>query len=350
MKRNKSNLTLALCTSLIVHGLGLSALLWWMVWTTPLPREAALDRQKVLLAQMSREVEQPLKPQPKITPSPKPEKKPPHPVLAEKYEKPVDELKDDSGEHNGIGTANRSSHGEKPMQAAQGLEQAALMKKDAEKFNPDAFLPASAGKTDESKTAPQTASKVGEQSPDPNADANGKDDPSKRTALAMTTNNGTIPVPKLDSGKPNNPRPSGEKNPTEKSTIAQPINPKSDLKEVRGKKLETSDTESVAFAKAPSLMFVAGHLEGRKGLRVQTKEPRYHDSSEVDMESLGYPRTLLGVKVDADGNVLDVTVLESSGSTNIDLDRKRAVWDWILEPEKDKDGHVTDDHWTIALR
>jgi hypothetical protein len=351
MKSRTNNLTPAFCISLVVHGLGLSALAWWVVLSTPPPKLAAIDRQKVLLEQLAHEIEVPPKPRPIIVPPPKPQKKP-APPPPEKFEKPLDTFKDDSGEHDGAGTANRSEHGDQPMQAQKALEQAALMKKDAQKFNDASDAPASAGVHDDSNANPQKNARPGQVVPDFNANTTAKDDPSKESAVAMATDKGPIPipVPKIDSSKPNDPLPSGERNPLDKTDIAQPTNPKTDLKEVRGKKLEASDTESSPFARAPSLMFVAGHLEGRKGLKVQTKEPRYHDSSEVDMESLGDPRTLLGVKVDADGNVLDVQILESSGSTNIDMDRKRAVWDWILEPEKDKDGRVTDDHWTIAMR
>jgi hypothetical protein len=359
MRRKSDTTTLALCLSLTAHALGLSALAWWVVMTTPPPREAAIDRNKVLLEQLSREMSRQPKPEQKpkpdaAQPPPKPEKKkpapvPPPPKEPDKFQKPDDNFKDDSGEHDGVGQANRTNHGDKPMQAHQGpVEQAALMKQDAKKFDEDSPLPSSAGKKDDSNDSPKQTSNAGETAPDFNANAKGNDDPAVRSSLAMLSDKGPMPLPKFEPEKAT-PKPTGEKNPAAKVPAAQPAKPQSDLKELAGKKTEISDTESMALAKAPALTYEAGQLLGRKGLKVQTKQPRYGYASEVDMESLGYPRTLLGVKVDADGNVLDVKVLESSGSTNIDRDREIAVWHWVLEPARDKDGNITDYLWTISL-
>jgi len=90
-------------------------------------------------------------------------------------------------------------------------------------------------------------------------------------------------------------------------------------------------------------------MVGRKGLHVETKNPSYGDASYNDAEIIGDVPTLFAVPVDADGKVRDVQIVQSSGSQHIDQDRKNAIWQWTLEPAKDKDGHVIDNIWMVAF-
>jgi hypothetical protein len=104
---------------------------------------AALNKMQVFLNSPPRQLVPPLQNPPPKRDQPKPpepaKKKPPAPT---KFEKPQTPMKDDSGEANGTGTANRSTDGKRPMLANAGLEQADLMK-EAERFIEDAMLPAS---------------------------------------------------------------------------------------------------------------------------------------------------------------------------------------------------------------
>ena len=60
--------------------------------------------------------------------------------------------------------------------------------------------------------------------------------------------------------------------------------------------------------------------------------------------------TLLHARVDADSNVLSVEIVQSSGSANVDADRKLSVYDWTLEPAKDKQGRPVDFDWLVMLQ
>jgi TonB family protein len=342
MKERNPSLTISLCASLIAHGLGLVAMAWWYIEHTPLPHLAPINRYQVMVDQMSRKMNQ------EQPPKPRPEQKKPRPKPEDKVQKPNDTHKDDSGEANGTGTANRSTSGQQPMQANAGYEQADLMK-DADKFADDAFLPASAGSTQSNNSDKQKSPKAGTYAPQFVAQAAPQNDAVARPVVAPASSNGPGPFPKPQAPQGAVPMESGTKNPVNNVPVAQLPTPKPVQKEIRGHRATQSDTESIALAKTNSLTFKAGKVEGRKGLKVQSTMPRFGLASEVDIEQLGGVHTVLEARVDADGNVLDVQIVQTSGSNNIDEDCKRAVYNWIMEPAKDKDGHPTDFLWTIAF-
>jgi hypothetical protein len=325
MARRDTSIAPALCVSLLAHGLGLAAMAWWYIEHTPAPKLAALDKLQVLVDSMDR-----ARPTPPPNPPPNPPDKPAPPkeqpkLIVQKkppieYEKPrPEDHHDDSGEANGKGTANRSTDGKQPMQAnANELEQADLMK-DANKFSENALLPASKGALVGNNALPQKEPSKGAQA------EKTTQSPTDPTAVAMA-----VDQTKPGIGPPPSPAVSASHLPT----------PKPMQKQIVGHRATVSDTESVPFAKADSVNFVAGKLEARQGVKVRTTEPRYGDASIHDYEIIGDQPTIFGTTVDRDGNVVDVQILQSSGSTNIDQDRKIAVWNWILEPKKDKDGHL----------
>jgi hypothetical protein len=352
-KKNHT-LTLALCISLMAHGLGLSALAWWVVLTTPPPKLAAIDREKLIITQIGREIaaiEKVKPPPPPPPPAPPPPEPKPRQKPRENFQKPQDHFKDDSGEHNGTGTANRSNKGDQPMQAHQGYEQADLMHPNAKKFDENSPAPASAGKPEDTIAGVKQPSRAGQiESESDKLVANTDNIAAHAAAVAMASDQGTRPVPKLEIGKPASAVPSGDPNSHAVRPIAKPPNPQaSGLKELAGHKAEESDTDSMAFAKVPTTVFRNGKLEGRKGLKVTTKQVRFTAVSEREWFALGYPRTVFGVRVDDKGIPQNVIVLESSGSNYVDDDRKQSLYEWTLEPEKDKDGKVVDYLWTVAM-
>jgi hypothetical protein len=347
MTPRKPSITPALCISLIAHGLGLTAMAWWVVLHTPPPKLAALDKMQILLDSLPRQAPPlsppPPPPEPKSAPKPPPpkppepaKKKPPAPA---KFDKPSAPTKDDSGEANGKGTANRSTDGKKPMLANAGLEQADLMK-EAEKFAEDVLLPASKGDVHANNAPPQKSANQGAPSKDTATVA--KPD---QQANATPPQPGVGPQPMSTASAA---QPSGTKNPQPNLPKAQTDTPKPVEKEIRGHRATVSDTESVAFAKSDSVTFRAGKMEGRQGLKVKSTMPRFGTASEIDLQDLGQLRLVLGVTVDADGTPQDVVVLQSSGSQNVDQDCKNEVYNhWSLEPKKDKDGHPVDFNWVI---
>jgi TonB family protein len=348
-KRNTS-LTVALSVSLIAHGLGLSGLAWWYIEHNLLLKTPPIDRVQALvdrmLSQMPPQPKTP-PPAPKTAPPAEPQKKSLPRPEPHKLQNPFDH-KDDSGETNGTGTANRSTDGEQPMQAESGYEQADLMKQ-AQNFSDNAFLPASAGKQQTNNVDQQKSPKAGTYVPDFALDALASKDSPVKPLVVPVTDKGIGPMPKIDKPKITSPAISGTKDPIANVPTAQAPTPKPEQREVRGHRATLSDTESIALAKINSGIFKAGRLVGRKGLKVKTTLPRFGDASYADIQMLGGVRTVVQARVDADGNVQDVQVVQTSGSQNVDQDCKTAVWNWTLEPEKDKTGRPVDYTWTIAF-
>jgi outer membrane biosynthesis protein TonB len=250
-------------------------------------------------------------------------------------------MKDDSGEANGTGTANRSTDGKRPMLANAGLEQADLMK-EAERFIEDAMLPASKGAARGNNAPAQKSANQGTPTNDPAAAAKTNSD---QPAHPADDHSGLGPLPVTTASAAQQ---SGTKNPQPKLPPSQTTTPKPVEQEVPGHRATLSDTESIAFAKADNVTFRAGQVEGRQGLKVKSTMPRFGTASRIDLQDLGGLHLVLGVTVDADGTPQDVVVIQSSGSTNVDQDCKNEVYNhWTLEPKKDKDGHPIDLTWVI---
>jgi hypothetical protein len=348
MSRRDKSFIPALCISLIAHGLGLSALAWWLVLHTPPPKLAALDKVRILLNAMPQTALPPPTPPrqaapPKPKPAPRAEKKPPV-----KFDKPQADHRDDSGEANGKGTANRSTDGNQPMLASANpnrLEQADLMKA-AEKFAENVFLPASKGELTGNNAPPQKAAAQGSNAPDASVKPS-----DAKVASSVATKSQAGVGPQSQTPQSTAAPSAGAKDPQPKKAVAQteqqtvkPIE-----KEILGHRATASDTESIAFANAEHSVFRAGKLEGRKGLRTRITTPRLGTAAEADMESLGNLHLVLGVTVYPSGDVENVVVIESSGSANIDQDFKNEVWNnWNLEPRRDAAGNITDSNWVIT--
>jgi protein TonB len=120
--------------------------------------------------------------------------------------------------------------------------------------------------------------------------------------------------------------------------------------EIKGHSSPASDTDSFAMvAKSNNVRFHDGQMEARQGRKVKTTRPDYGLAAITDAQSMLDITVVLGVTVDAAGNVSDVTILHSSGSENIDLPTKAAVYNWWFEPKKDKDGRGLPDLWVVRI-
>jgi hypothetical protein len=350
MGKKNTILTAALSVSLMAHGLGLSGIAWWYVEHNRNPKTPPIDKYFVWVNQDFQRKKAEQKNAPHADPPKPPEvkKKPPVAPIKPKIEKPTEKMRDDSGEADGKGIANRSTPGDKPMQAPVGAEQADLMK-PAKDFA-DAALPASAGKPQGSNSEQQKSPKAGVYNPEQVATANAPVDPNVKPAKVVVPSNLPGPNAKVEVVQSTAaPVPNGVTKPVANVPLSESPTIKSVLKEIRGHQATVSDTESVAMSTTNGGIFKAGRMEGRKGLHVETKNPNYGDASYHDAQIVGDSPTLFAVPVAADGTVQDVQLLQSSGSENIDQDRKNALWKWKLEPAKDKEGHIIDNIWIVAF-
>jgi TonB family protein len=358
MKRSNPTQTFALCTALVVHLLGMSGMAWWYVHTTPNPYLPPLDKWKILalIPTMAKPV-QPVQPPP--PPAPKKQQQPPPPPpkpKAHPIPKPDDRndpLKDDSGEDNTHGTANRSSPGEKPMQARQSaLEQADLMRallRDKLLIDPAAPNPAAAGEIDGSNDPRQLASSAGVQQPDfvEKSEATPQADPS----LPMTARKpeGPGPMPRQNALKENRPAPTGTSTPTPNAKPTATTENKAPARAVRGRLAAPSDTDSAPFAREASFDFKNGRMVARDGLKVKFAQPRFLDASTNDLMMMGSTEIVLQVEIDPSGQTDNAEVTKSSGSSNVDQDVKICMYACEFAPAKDKDGHPKRTVWTVTL-
>jgi hypothetical protein len=341
MQKRSTLFTFCLCTSLTLHVLGLSALAWWYVAYTPPPKWAAIDREKLMIQAMS----QPKTNRPPPPPEQKKRKRPPLPKFEEST--PQQAPKDDSGETNGKGTANRSTPGDRPMKANNGYEQADLMRDNPDplQLDPNSLLPAAAGAQVGSNANRQSTASKGQYTPDFVAESKALTDPQSDPTKPITTHEGIGPLPVTPAEKDNAPAPSGTPTPV----VATANGRQNEVPQaIKGHRAVSGDTESVAFAKANSLVIHDGKVEGRQGLKVSTKIPIFGDASRHDAEIMENFHLVLGAQVDADGNVSDVIILHSSGSPNIDLDYQNCIFNWTFEPPKDKAGHPMAAQWAIT--
>jgi hypothetical protein len=345
MRQRSLLFTFALCTSLTAHLLGLSALAWWYVAHTPPPRLAAIDREKLMIEAMNRPRDNP---PPSRLPPPPPahKKKPPPPKF--QLQDPSQMPRDDSGEAAGKGTANRSTPGAHPMLAAKGYEQANLMRDNPDPLllDPNSQMPAAAGAATGTNASKQSVAMAGHYTPDFVAESQAIADPNADASKPITAQKGVGPLPLTIADKDNLPAPNGEKKPAALATAN--ARQTAVAKALRGRRAISSDADSVAFANANSDTFRDGRIEGRQGLRVSPKRVVFGDASSNDAEVMGGFRLVIGAWVDADGNVTDDVILQSSGSSNIDQDYKTSIYGWTFEPPKDKAGHPMATQWAIT--
>ncbi len=345
-RRRKINhtTTIALCLSMAAHALGLSALAWWFIYENSPVRVAAATEAEVAR----------LTPLPPPAPPPRPKRQRPMPT-PEPFD-PIDPMhKDDSGEHDGHGTANRSTPGDQPMQAERGYEQADLVRAkpaDPSLIDPAAARAAQAGRATRDDALPlsPTPAQHGTYRPDFAAasDAANADPAGELAKPAAARGLGPLPPSPVLS-------PPVDDAPAAASGVQQSVVKSSDstaapppAKEVRGRQATASDTESPPFAKDATVDFHAGRMDGRQGLKVQMYAPHWGLASENDLYAMGELYVALGAHIRPDGSVAQVEVLKSSGSANVDLDCERAVYAGTFEPRKDKDGHPVATLWTVV--
>jgi hypothetical protein len=308
-----------------VHVAALSLALWWYAEHAPPPRLAALAK--------------PPEPAP-IFVVPPPPPPPPKDEFPDATQIPP---RDDSGETNGVGTANRSTPGDKPMQALRGLEQANLARDTTESRLNDLPIPSQAGAPISNDATPPSSPRFGVIQPA----AIPVDKVGHPTMISMIDPTQSTSLPPGDS--PQKPGVHGSPNAPKNAPMTQTPNSPSVPKELKGGAAIPGDTDSMAFANATSIQFRDGKVLARKGLKVNWVRPKWGLGAVPDAMSIVDARCVFGVSVDATGTVQDVQILHSSGSNNIDLPCQTALYSWWFEPEKDKAGHPLPHRWIVTM-
>lgn len=110
------------------------------------------------------------------------------------------------------------------------------------------------------------------------------------------------------------------------------------------------DTESDPFAKNSNVViFVNGRVDARTGRKVKTFRPHLTDAGQLALLGMEKPRVILTAKIDETGKVVDVKVVESSGSEEVDLPAYKCLWKWEFEPTRDKSGKAIPDVMIIPF-
>jgi TonB family protein len=105
-----------------------------------------------------------------------------------------------------------------------------------------------------------------------------------------------------------------------------------------------SNTESDPFSTKGSVKFKAGSTAVQFGRKHKLVHPQLGLAAQTDLLQLRQPIILiLALSLDETGKITHVTVLQSSGSAEIDEACKVAAYQWWLEPSKDKDGKPVKD-------
>jgi TonB family protein len=118
-----------------------------------------------------------------------------------------------------------------------------------------------------------------------------------------------------------------------------------------GEPAPQSESDIDAFSKTGGVKFRAGKTDVQYGRKAKLTRPKITISGQFDLISLRSPRLTLEIRADANGDVYDVRLIRSSGSTDVDLACQRAAYDWWFEPPKDPSGKPRADifPYTIAF-
>jgi TonB family protein len=113
-----------------------------------------------------------------------------------------------------------------------------------------------------------------------------------------------------------------------------------------------TDSEMDPFAVVGTAEFRPGRVTARFGRKVKTVRPRLGLAAQRDLYSLPSPSVILRVRADEAGQVREVKIVKSSGSTEVDLRCYEAIYEWWFEPPKDKLGNpqASEMLWTLNWR
>jgi TonB family protein len=117
-----------------------------------------------------------------------------------------------------------------------------------------------------------------------------------------------------------------------------------------GSPVAPGESDSDPFNKSISVVVRPGGIEARSGRALRkTVKPDLTLAAQTDLMAAGGGRVQLAVRIDSTGGVADVKVLSSSGFPDVDLSCIQAMYQWVIEPSKDKAGHAVSDVIIITI-
>ena len=104
-----------------------------------------------------------------------------------------------------------------------------------------------------------------------------------------------------------------------------------------------SPSESDAFSVLGGIEFRDGRMESRLGRSFKSVRPQLSIAAQLELMALSHPRMVLKISIDATGKVTDVNVVRSTGSDLVDQPVKIAMYQWWFEPTKTAGGQPIGD-------
>jgi TonB family protein len=101
-----------------------------------------------------------------------------------------------------------------------------------------------------------------------------------------------------------------------------------------------SPSESDAFSTLGGIEFRDGRIDSRLGRAFKSVRPQLGLAAQIDLMGLADPRIVLKLRIDATGKVVAVDVVHSTGSDSIDQPVKLVMYQWWFEPQKGPTGQA----------
>jgi hypothetical protein len=110
-----------------------------------------------------------------------------------------------------------------------------------------------------------------------------------------------------------------------------------------------SESESDPFSDHPVVIYRDGKVEARDGRKVKTVKPKLTEAGMLALQAMDTPIIIIEVKIDENGKVTDADYLRRSNKPEVDLPHLQAAYEWEFEPSRDKNGHPHPDTLIIPF-
>jgi hypothetical protein len=104
-----------------------------------------------------------------------------------------------------------------------------------------------------------------------------------------------------------------------------------------------SESESDAFSDRPTVVFRNGRVVARDGRHVKSVKPKLTEAGRLALAAMEEPIIIIKVKIDEQGHVTDADYLRKSGIPEVDQPHLRAAYDWEFDPTRDATGKPVKD-------